>query len=158
MSTAASGSVLLPRTIMTIALPAFCGAWVGKDMKSRCWQGLLFTGLVIVVANLMMSFNSTSTPLMVFFVAMGLTGIAESFYSAVQMPIVQGSLTAENMGSGMSLSGMMGTLSSSVSGCIYGIILNGVCPAKKTGEGQRYCSSIKQNLLVVPAGNLPPGR
>ena len=128
MSAAISGSVLLPRSILNIVFPTLCGAWISKNQKARCWQGIVIAGVLVAVGNLMLSFISPTTTLMVFFVGLGLTGIAESFKQSALMPALQSTLTAENMGSGMSLNSTMGTIGSTISACVFGIIYNGLAP------------------------------
>ncbi|MDR0719650.1 MAG: MFS transporter [Treponema sp.] len=131
LSAAASGSVLLPRSILNIIFPTLCGAWIAKKQSVRCWKGLLFTGLLIAGGNFMLSFTSPSTTLMVFFIGLGLTGIAESFKQAALTPALQSALTAENMGSGMSLNSMMGAMGSAVSGCVFGVVFDAIAPDTK---------------------------
>lgn len=128
MSAAVSGSILLPRSILNIVFPAFCGAWVSKNQSDRYWKGLFITGLFISIGNLMLCFSSSTTPLMIFYIGLGLTGIAESFKQASLVPALQSTLTAENMGSGMSLNSMIGTLGSTVSACLYGIVFDAIAP------------------------------
>lgn len=128
MSAAVSGSVLLPRSILNIIFPTLCGAWVAKNQHERCWKGILITGLLIAAGNLMLCFLSPTTTLMVFFIGLGLTGIAESFKQSSVMPAMQSTLTAENMGSGMSLNSMMGSMGSAISACVFGVIFDSVAP------------------------------
>jgi MFS family permease len=131
ISAAISGSVLLPRSILNIIFPTFCGAWITKKQSARCWKGLLFTGLLIAGGSFMLSFTSPNTTLMVFFIGLGVTGIAESFKQAALTPALQGALTSENMGSGMSLNSMMGAMGSAVSGCIFGVVFDAIAPNTK---------------------------
>ena len=125
---AVSGSVLLPRSILNIIFPTICGAWIAKNQKSRCWQGVLFTGILIAAGTAPLSFITTSTTLTVFLVGLGLTGIAESFKQASVTPVLQTSLTAENMGSGMSLNSMIGTMGSTIGSCVYGVVFDRIAP------------------------------
>lgn len=128
MSAAASGSALLPRSITNVIFPVFCGAWVSKKMKERSWKALFITGLLIAGGNIMISFNTTNTTLMVFFVGFGITGIAEAFKQSALTPTVQSTLTAQNMGSGMSLNTMMGSMGSAISSCVFGAIYSSIVP------------------------------
>jgi hypothetical protein len=73
---AVSGSVLLPRSILNVVFPTLCGAWIAKDPAKRCWKGLLFTGALIAAGNLMFSFVSPGMALWMFFIGLGVTGVA----------------------------------------------------------------------------------
>ena len=76
----------------------------------------------------MLSFNSATTTLMVFFIGLGMTGISESFKQSALTPALQTSLTSENMGSGMSLNSMMGSLGSALSACVFGVVFDAIAP------------------------------
>lgn len=128
MSAAASGSALLPRSITNLIFPVFCGAWVAKNQKERSWKALFITGILIAGGNAMLGFNTPNTTIMVFFVGLGITGIAEAFKQSALTPIVQSTLTAQNMGSGMSLNTMMGSMGSAISTCIFGMIYGSITP------------------------------
>ena len=128
LSATVSGSVLLPRSILNIIFPTICGAWIAKNQKARCWKGVLFTGILIAGGNAALCFIKPSTSLMVFFIGLGLTGIAESFKQASVTPVLQTSLTAENMGSGMSLNSMIGTMGSTVGSCVFGVVFDRIAP------------------------------
>lgn len=128
MSAAVSGSVLLPRSILNILLPTFCGAWIAKKLSARCWKGILIAGLTIAIGNGMLGFLSPTTTMAVFFIGLGFTGIAESFKQAAVTPVLQGILTSENMGSGVSLNGMIGALGSAISACLFGVIFDSIAP------------------------------
>ncbi|MCL2164451.1 MAG: MFS transporter [Oscillospiraceae bacterium] len=142
MQAAASGSILLPRSVLNIVCPAFCGAWIAKNHKARLWKGIAITGLLVAAGNLIMSFITLSSTLMVFFIGLGLTGVAESFKQASLVTTVQNSLTAENMGSGISLNSMMGTLGATVSTCIYGLIFDNIAPDVSVTENLLSASNV----------------
>ena len=128
MSATVSGSVQLPRSILNVIFPTFCGLWIAKNQKDRMWKGVAIAGLIVMVGNLCMSFISPDTTLMVFLVGLGVTGIAESFKQSALTPALQATLTTENMGSGMSLNSMMGSMGSAISASVFGVVYNAVCP------------------------------
>jgi len=127
-SAAVSGSVQLPRSILNMIIPAFFGAWVGKNQKNRVWVGLFLAGLFIAIGNIFMGFTTAASSLIPFFVGLGFTGIAESTKQSTSAPAIQSTLTADNMGSGMSLNSMMGSLGSAIGACVFGVIYDVICP------------------------------
>lgn len=152
LSATISGSVLLPRSILNILFPALCGAWVAKDSHNRCWKGLLITGGLIALGNLIISFVSPGMSLWLFFIGLGITGIAESFKQSSLTPAVQSVLTAENMGSGMGVNAMMGSMGSALSTCVFGVVFDSMAPDTSIVESVPAAASAV--FLVAAASGL----
>jgi len=123
VSATVSGSLLLPRTIITMALPAFVGTWVGKQ-KCNLWKAMAISTTLVTLSFIPLAFTSPSTPLMVFLVAFAITGIAESFRSVSITPSAQDALDASNMGVGTSIVNFVNTLSMAIAAATNGIILD----------------------------------
>lgn len=127
-SAAASGMVSLPRSILNVVFPTFCGAWAAKNQKGRCWQGLFFAGILIAVGNAMLCMVSANSSLLLIYVGLGLTGIAESFKGATQTPALQSAVSREELGSAMSLNSMMGSMGSAIASAVFGAVHTSICP------------------------------
>lgn len=125
-SAAMSGMVSLPRSILNVLFPGFCGAWVAAKQSKRCWKGLFAAGLLIAIGNFLICLTASNASLLLIFVGLGLTGISESFKGAAQTPALQCTVPKEEMGAAMSLSGMFGSLGSTVSSAVFGAIHSSV--------------------------------
>lgn len=119
-STTASGSVTIPRTIISIILPGLVGGWVAKT-KPETLGSLSIAGICIAIAFAGLVFIGPRMPLWFVIVMVSLTGIADSFRSVVITPAAQAVLTPEDMGIGTSLIGFFISLSSVISSSLDGI-------------------------------------
>jgi MFS family permease len=59
-STAVSGSLQMPRTIITILLPMAAGAWVGKKAQNS-WKAMSIATTIVGVAFLVLGLTTTTT-------------------------------------------------------------------------------------------------
>ena len=73
-----SGSLQFPRMILIMILPVIVGTWVSKKAGNTKKAMIIATG-VVAASFLVMGFTTSSTPVIVYFVALALTGVAESF-------------------------------------------------------------------------------
>ena len=119
-STAVSGSLQMPRTILTILLPMMAGAWVGKKTQN-IWKAMVVATLAVAVPLLVLGFTNTSTPVIVYFVAIAITGIAESFRAVAITPAAQATLKPEELGVGTSLVNFVNSLSGLMAAAILGL-------------------------------------
>ena len=123
-SATASGSLQLPRTVLTMILPAAAGAWIGKK-KQHLWQAMALASGLIAAAYIPLCFTSPSTPVFVYTAALSLTGIAESFRSVSVTPAAQATLSPNDLGVGTSLiafaNSLSGLFSAAVCSVIYGM-------------------------------------
>ncbi|WP_288162264.1 MFS transporter [Dubosiella newyorkensis] len=120
-STTASGSVTIPRTIISIILPGLVGGWVAKNQTRNSWISLSIAGICIAIAFAGLVFIGPHMPLWFVIVMVSLTGIADSFRSVVITPAAQAVLTPKDMGIGTSLIGFFISLSSVISSSLDGI-------------------------------------
>ena len=119
-STSTAGSLQLPRTIITLILPIFAGAWVGKSTKN-IWKAMGIGTLFVALPLLAMSFTSQNTNVLLYFVAITITGIAESFRSVSITPAAQSTLERQDLGVGTSLVDFVNTLSGLVAAAVFGV-------------------------------------
>lgn len=126
-SAMASGMVGLPRSILNVIVPFFCGTWIAKNQKSRCWKGLFLAGALIAAGNILLCLVSPASSLILIYAGLGLTGIAESLKGAAQMPALQSGIPRSEMGSAVSLGSMMGSLGSAVSAAVLGALHTSIC-------------------------------
>jgi len=125
---AMSGTVQLPRSIINMIAPLLLGTWVARNSRQRNWISLFMAGVIAAVGCLMMSFVSPTTPLWIIYVAIGITGLTESFKSVALTPSIQANLTKENMASGGSMISFAGTFASTIGSVILGLVFDTICP------------------------------
>lgn len=65
-STAVSGALQMPRTIITIVLPLIAGAWVGKKAQN-VWKSMVIATLLVGVPLAVLGFTTTNTSVMIYF-------------------------------------------------------------------------------------------
>ena len=119
-SSATAGSLQLPRTIITLLLPIFAGAWVGKSIKN-IWKAIGIATLLVALPLLAMSFTGQNTNVLLYFVAISITGIAESFRSVSITPAAQSALERKDLGVGTSLVNFVNTLSGLIAAAVFGV-------------------------------------
>jgi MFS family permease len=71
-----------------------------------------------------MGFTTPSTSVMVYFVALAITGIAESFRSVSITPSAQAMLSPQDMGVGTSLINFVNSLASTIAAAVFGVAYN----------------------------------
>ncbi len=120
-STAVSGSLQLPRTILTVLLPTICGIWVSKKAKNG-WLAIIAAGSLVTLAFLGLGFTTANTSVLLFFVLLALTGIAESLRSVSVTPAAQATLAPQDMGIGTSLISFFNSLSNLTASAVLGIV------------------------------------
>ena len=120
-STAISGSLQLPRTIITIILPAIAGVWVGKSATNG-WKAMTIATAIVAASFLVLAAAAApGSSVMIFFVAIAATGIAESFRAVSITPAAQAALERKNLGIGTSLVNFVNSLSSLIAAAVYGL-------------------------------------
>ena len=122
-STTVSGSVQFPRTILIMVLPIIVGVWVSKKAKNAKVAMILANGLV-ALSFLVLGFSNSNTPIMVYFIALALTGVAESFRAVSITPTAQSTLDPSELGIGTSLLTFINSLSPLFAAAIDGIIFD----------------------------------
>ena len=122
-STTVSGSIQFPRTILIMVLPIIVGVWVSKKAKNAKVAMILANGLV-AFSFLVLGFSNSKTPIMVYFIALALTGVAESFRAVSITPTAQSTLDPSELGIGTSLLTFINSLSPLFAAAIDGIVFD----------------------------------
>lgn len=118
--TSAAGALQMPRTIITIFLPTIAGVWVGKK-ASNAWKAMVVGTLFVAVPMAVMGFTTPSTSIIIYFVALTITGIAESYRSVAITPSAQATLQPADMGVGTSL---VNSLANTIAATVFGVAYN----------------------------------
>ena len=122
-STSAAGALQMPRTIITIFLPTMAGVWVGKK-ASNAWKAMVVGTLFVAVPMAVMGFTTPSTSIIIYFVALTITGIAESYRSVSITPSAQATLQPADMGVGTSLVNFVNSLATTIAAAVFGAAYN----------------------------------
>ena len=121
-SAAMSGSLQLPKTLLTMILPAIAGVWMAKK-KANMWKAMFIATLLFALPLLAMGFTvQAGWYIIVYFVVITISGIAESFRGISFTPAAQSVLKTEDMGIGTSMINFANSLSASVAAAIYSAI------------------------------------
>lgn len=120
-TTAISGSLQLPRTILTIALPAICGVWVSKSARNN-WLAMAGAAGLVGAAFLALSFTTPASSLLLFYAMLALTGIAESLRSVSVTPSAQATLAPQDLGIGTALTSFANSLANLLASAVFGIV------------------------------------
>lgn len=121
--TSAAGALQMPRTIITIFLPTMAGVWVGKK-ASNAWKAMVVGTLFVAVPMAVMGFTTPSTSIIIYFVALTITGIAESCRSVAITPSAQATLQPADMGVGTSLVNFVNSLANTIAATVFGVAYN----------------------------------
>lgn len=121
VNNATAGALQLPRTIITMILPAVAGTWVGK-CRTNLWKAMAIAMALAGLPMLVMGFTTTTTPVLMYFAALAVTGIAESYRGVSITPAAQSCLKPEEIGVGTALMNFFHSLSASLAAAIYGVI------------------------------------
>lgn len=123
VSTTVAGSLQFPRTVVTMFLPVIAGAWVGKS-RVNLWKAMAISTAFSAFPMIAMGFASASTSILLYFVSLTITGVAESYRGVSITPAAQSCLEAKDMGVGTALVNFANSLAGSLSATIYGVIYN----------------------------------
>ena len=127
-SVALSGSLQLPKTLITMILPAIAGAWMAKK-KANMWKAMFISTLLFAIPLLAMGFTmQAGWYIIVYFVVITISGVGESFRGISFTPAAQSVLKTEDIGIGTSMINFANSLSASIAAAIYSAIY-GVCTA-----------------------------
>lgn len=118
-----AGSLQFPRTILTMILPTAIGAWVGKK-SGNAWKAMAIATLLVAGSMFALGFTTAGTPVLVYFVAITVTGVAESFRAVSITPSAQATLPPADMGVGTSLVNFANSLANTVAATIFGVAYN----------------------------------
>ena len=120
-STSVAGALQMPRTIITIFLPMIAGVWVGKK-AANAWKAMVIGTVFAALPMAMMGFTAPGTSIIIYFVALTITGIAESYRSVSITPSAQATLQPEDMGVGTSLVNFINSLANTIAAAVFGVV------------------------------------
>lgn len=123
VSTSAVGALQMPRTLFTILLPTFVGVWVGKK-SGNAWKAMVMGTALVAIPMAVMGFTNPGTSIVLYFVALAITGIAESFRAVSITPSAQALLEPKDMGVGTSLVNFVNALGGTVSAAVFAAAYN----------------------------------
>ncbi len=130
-SNGVAGALQFPRTIVTMFLPVIAGAWVGKK-TANMWKALAITTALSAFPMLAMGFTTPTTSVLLYFIALTITGVAESYRGVSITPAAQACLKPEDIGIGTALINFANSLSCSLAAAIFGMIYSGFTVADPT--------------------------
>lgn len=131
-SAATAGSLQFPRTIVTIFLPVLAGTWVAKK-KANMWKAMAISTAFAAIPMLVMGFTMRSLSfVIVYYVALTITGVAESFRGVSVTPAAQACLKPEDIGVGTALVNFANSLAGSLAAALFGAIYGGFTAADAT--------------------------
>lgn len=127
-SVALSGSLQLPKTLVTMILPAIAGVWMAKK-RTNMWKAMLLSTLLFAIPLLAMGFTvQAGWYIWIYFIVITISGIGESFRGISFTPAAQSVLKTEDIGIGTSMINFANSLVASIAAAIYSAIY-GVCTA-----------------------------
>lgn len=122
-TTGMAGALQMPRTILTMILPTIAGTWVGKKASNK-WKAMVIGTLFVAIPMLMMGFTTPDTSILIYFVALTVTGIAEGFRCVSITPAAQATLEPQDMGIGTSLVNFANSLAGTIAAAVFGVAYN----------------------------------
>lgn len=122
-SASLTGALQMPRTILTIILPTIAGVWVGKK-TANAWKAMVVGTVFVAIPMFMMAFTTPSTSIILYFAALTITGIAESFRAVSITPSAQSALEPHDMGVGTSLVNFANSLAQTISAAVFAVAYN----------------------------------
>lgn len=128
MSAAGSGTLQMPRTIISVILPGLAGAYVAKSYKNN-WKSLALASIIIAIACSFLVFIGKNMPVWFIMVILALTGIADSLRTVCALPVAQQVLPAKDLGVGTSLVGFMISLAGVLGSATFAIAYNSMTTA-----------------------------
>lgn len=147
-SAAVSGTVQIPRTILSVTVPGFAGAWVAKS-TGNYWKALAITAVLIILPMACLVFIGPNMPVWFVFAALALTGAADSFRTVATMPAAQSLLARQDLGIGTSMVGFVISLAGVLASAIFSIAYNGLVQSDPGVVGMTHGID---TVLLISAG------
>lgn len=117
---AVAGALQMPRTIITMLLPMAAGVWVAKKSENT-WKAMGIATLLTAVPFIPLAFTGENTNIVIYFIAITITGIAESFRAVSITPAAQKTLKPKDLGVGTSLVNFINSMSGLIAAVVFGI-------------------------------------
>ena len=146
-SASLTGALQMPRTILTIILPTIAGVWVGKK-TANAWKAMVVGTVFVAIPMLMMAFTTPSTSIILYFAALTITGIAESFRAVSITPSAQSALEPHDLGVGTSLVYFANSLAQTISAAVFAVAYN-ACTASDPTNTTLIKNGVNAVFLVA---------
>lgn len=146
-SASLTGALQMPRTILTIILPTIAGVWVGKK-TANAWKAMVVGTVFVAIPMFMMAFTTPSTSIILYFAALTITGIAESFRAVSITPSAQSALEPHDMGVGTSLVNFANSLAQTISAAVFAVAYN-ACTASDPTNTTLIKNGVNAVFLVA---------
>lgn len=134
-TTAQSGSLQIPRAIVTIVLPGLVGAWVVRK-PGRMWKAMAIASALIFIPFAGMIFIGPHMPIWFVMALLALNGVGDCFRSVSVTPAAQSQLRPDQMGIGTSLMSFATSLAGVFASCVYGLAYDSLSQATPGLRGQ----------------------
>lgn len=118
-----SGTIQIPRVILSIVTPGLAGAWVARRY-SNYWKAFALSALFIAVPMSFLVFIGPHMPVWFVFVMLAFTGIADSLRTVSSIPAAQLVLERKDLGIGTALVGFIISLSGVLASTLFSIAYN----------------------------------
>lgn len=118
-----SGTVQIPRTILSILVPGIAGIWVARKL-SNYWKAFALCAVFILVPMAFLVFIGPHMPVWFVFVMLGITGVADPLRTVSSIPAAQMLLKPKDLGIGTSLVGFIISLSGVLASSFFSIAYN----------------------------------
>lgn len=145
-STTVSGTLQLPRTIITMFLPIIAGIWVGKK-KDNFWKGMAVSAILVAISFIPLSFTSSNTSIALYIIMISITGIAESLRGVTVTAAAQGTLEQKDMGVGTALVNFGNAVSGLISAAVCGVLFDSNINNINVGINLTFIASVISALL-----------
>lgn len=147
-----SGILQMPRTIITMLLPALVGVWVGKK-RDNFWIGMAISSILVVVSFIPLCFINSTTSIVLMISLIGVTGLAESIRGVTVTAAAQSFLDPKDIGVGTALVNFFNSASSLISAAVCGAVFNAAGTNVAKGINGTFvvavASSALQFIIVV---------
>ncbi|UFH63653.1 MFS transporter [Clostridium cadaveris] len=145
-STTISGILQMPRTIITMILPALVGVWVGKK-RDNFWKGMAISAALVTVSLIPLCFIGSSTSVIMMIALISVTGIAESLRGVTVTAAAQSTLDPKDMGVGTSLVNFCNSASGLVAAALGGAFFNVAGSNIALGVNYNFMISVVSAIL-----------
>lgn len=113
LSSTVTGMFTLPRSVLCVILPAIIAVWV-NNRGDRLRISQIISCVTVVIAFAGLSMTGPSTPMLVPFLLLAITGIGEGYRAVASNPLLVKQLESKDMGIGIALNTTIGTVISTV--------------------------------------------
>ena len=145
-SGAVSGSLQVPRTIITILLSVASDIWVSKR-KANFWIAMAIGTVFVSIPFAVLSNTHEQTLAIIYYIMLGITGIAESFCGVAITPAAQATLEPKDLRVGTALVNFTNISSILINSAIFGIAYD--LPTKNSPNSIESIKSGENSVFMI---------